>query len=139
MDSDIFNHKILCKDCNVEMTPIELTKNGFALRAIKCPKCTSKIIHPKDEQEFKNFNDLKKKHFQVKMRFVGNSYAVSIPKEIVNFMQHQEKMVDDMVNLCLEEFGSLKMSFACNHHKHLDKHLNNHHSHPKDNKENNFK
>jgi hypothetical protein len=61
------------------------------------------------------------------MRFVGNSYAVSIPKEIVNFMQEQEKMMDDMVNLCLEEFGTLKLNFACNHHKHL----NNLHSHDK--------
>ena len=120
METDIFNHKILCKDCDVEMNPIELIKNGFTLRAIKCPKCTSKIIHPKDEQKFKNFNELKKKQFHVKMRFVGNSYAVSIPKEIVNFMQEQEKMMDDMVNLCLEEFGTLKLNFACNHHKHLN-------------------
>ena len=123
MESDIFNHKILCKDCSVEMNPIELTKNGFTLRAIKCPKCTSKIIHPKDEQEFRNFNDLKKKQFHVKMRFVGNSYAVSIPKEIVNFMHHQEKMVDDMVNLCLEEFGTLRMHFACNHHREHNKRI----------------
>jgi DNA-directed RNA polymerase subunit RPC12/RpoP len=132
MESDIFNHKILCKDCSVVMAPIEISKNGFNLRAIKCPKCASRIIHPRDEQEFKNFNELKKKQFSVKMRFVGNSYAVSIPKEIVNFMQDQQRMVDDMVNLCLEEFGTLRMSFACNHHKHL----NNKHSNPKDNTEN---
>ena len=127
METDIFDHKILCKDCNIEMKSIELTRNGFLSRAIKCPKCNSKIIHPKDEQKFKNFNELKKKQFYVKMRFVGNSYAVSIPKEIVNFMQEQEKMMDDMVNLCLEEFGTLKLNFAYNHHKHL----NNLHSHDK--------
>ena len=128
MESDIFNHKILCKDCSVEMNPIELTKNGFRMRAIRCPKCNSRIMHPKDEQEFKNFNDLKKKQFTVKMRFVGNSYAVSIPKEIVNFMHHQEKMMDDMVNLCLEEMGTLRMNFACNHHKHLNNQHNISHS-----------
>ena len=60
METDIFNHKILCKDCNIEMKSIELTRNGFLSRAIKCPKCNSKIIHPKDEQKFKNFNELKK-------------------------------------------------------------------------------
>lgn len=117
MESDIFNHKILCKNCNVEMNPLEILRNGFRLRAIKCPKCNSKIIHPSDEQEFNNFNELKKKQFNVKMRFVGNSYAVSIPKEIVNFMHYQNKMMDDMVNLCLEEFGTLRMNFACDRHR----------------------
>ena len=63
------------------------------------------------------------------MRFVGNSYAVSMPKEIVNFMQDQQKMVDDMVNLCLEEFGTLRMNFSCDRHKHLNKN----HSHSKEN------
>lgn len=126
MEQDIFNHTILCKDCKVVMSPIEITKNGFNLRAIKCPKCNSKIIHPKDEEKFNNFNELKKKQFHVKMRFVGNSYAVSIPKEIVNFMQDQQKIMDEMVNLCLEEFGTLRMNFACDRHKHLN---NNHSQH----------
>lgn len=102
------------------MKQIDIIKNGFNIRAIKCSKCDSKILHPKDEQEYKNFNDLKKKQFSVKMRFVGNSYAVSIPKEIVNFMREQEKIMDDMVNLCLEEFGTLRMNFTCNQHKHLN-------------------
>ena len=31
------------------------------------------------------------------MRLVGNSYAVSIPREIVNFMNQQEKMMDEML------------------------------------------
>ncbi len=119
---DIFNHKILCKDCDVEMKQLEIIKNGFNMRAIKCPKCDSKILHPKDEHKYKNFNDLKKKQFSVKMRFVGNSYAVSIPKEIVTFMKEKEKIMDDMVNLCLEEFGTLRMNFTCNHHKHLNSH-----------------
>ena len=46
------------------------------------------------------------------MRFVGNSYAVSIPKEIVNFMQEQEKIMNDMVRLSLEEFGRISLCFG---------------------------
>ena len=109
--TDIFDNRILCKDCNREMKPIQLIKNGFVLRAIKCDKCGAKIIHPKDEQEFRNFNELKKKEFSVKMRFVGNSYAVSIPKEIVNFMKEQEKIMGDMVKLCFEDFGKVSLDF----------------------------
>lgn len=95
------------------MSPVEIIRNGFVLRAVECSKCNSKIIHPKDEQEYNNFTNLKKKQFNVKMRFVGNSYAVSIPKEIVNFMKEQERIMDDMVKLCFEEFGRLRLEFAC--------------------------
>ena len=45
MTADIFDNKILCKDCNIEMKPIVLTKNGFELRAIECHKCNNKTIH----------------------------------------------------------------------------------------------
>jgi len=113
--TDIFDSKILCKKCDVGLEPLEITKNGFVLRALECPKCSDKVIHPKDEQEFNNFQDLKKKQFNVKMRFVGNSYAVSIPKEIVRFMNEQEKIMNNMVKLCFEDFGRLRLDFGCRH------------------------
>ena len=46
------------------------------------------------------------------MRLVGNSYAVSIPKEIVSFMGEQEKTLNDMVKLCFEEMGKLSLDFG---------------------------
>ena len=54
---------------------------------------------------------LKNKEFEVKMRMVGNSYAVSIPREIVDFMKEQEKMVNDMVKLCFNGTNSLNLQF----------------------------
>jgi hypothetical protein len=110
--TDIFDNKIVCGKCNTRMEPVNISKDGFILRAIICPKCSSKIIHPKDQQEYEDYMNLKKKVFSVKMRFVGNSYAVSIPKEIVNFMREQEKIMDDMVRLCFEEFGKVSLSFG---------------------------
>ena len=108
---DIFENTILCKNCNVKMNPVKVAKNGFLLRAIMCPKCEYKIIHPVDEQEFNRFVNLKHKEFNVKMRLVGNSYAVSIPKEIVLFMNQQEKILDSMVKLCFEDMGKLSLNF----------------------------
>ena len=110
--TDIFNNKIICIKCDSIMKQTEISRNGFLLRYVICPNCNTRIIHPKDEQEYNNFNNLKKKHFCVKMRFVGNSYAVSIPKEIVNFMKEQEKIMDDMVELCFEEFGRISLNFG---------------------------
>ena len=47
-----------------------------------------------------------------KMRIVGNSYTVSIPKEIVSFMQNQEKIMNDMVRLCFEDIKNLRLEFG---------------------------
>ena len=94
------------------MKRAEFLKNGFKLRAMVCDKCGAKILHPLDEAEYERFINLKNREFRMKMRLVGNSYTVSIPKEIVNFMHEQEKMMDDMVRLCFEEAGRLSLNFG---------------------------
>ena len=109
---DLFDNTILCSKCDVKMKKAEVTKNGFLLRAVVCPRCNSVIIHPSDEQEYNKFISLKNKDFRVKMRLVGNSYAVSIPKEIVSFIREQAKIMDDMVRLCFEDFGRLSLNFG---------------------------
>ncbi len=108
---DIFEQTILCKDCNKKMQPIIVAKDNFQLRAIQCPKCNHKIIHPADKREFQDFQNMKQKHYKVKLRFVGNSYAVSIPKEIINFMNEQEKQMKQMVDLSFEDFRRLSLNF----------------------------
>src|SRR4030043_603660 len=111
MTTDIFDNTILCRKCNSKMQKAQIMKNGFLFRALVCPKCNEKIIHPADEAEYGKFINLKNKEFRVKMRLVGNSYAVSIPKEIISFMNEQKKMADDMVRLCFEEMGRLSLNF----------------------------
>ncbi len=109
--TDIFDNTILCKNCNAKMQKAGIQKNGFLLRAVICPECGDKVIHPNDEQEYNRFMNLRNKEFHVKMRLVGNSYAVSIPKEIVSFIKEQEKMMNDMVRLCFKDFGKLSLDF----------------------------
>jgi hypothetical protein len=109
--ADIFDNTILCKNCNKKMQKAQVSKNGFLLRLMVCPQCNDKIIHPVDEQEYGRYINLKNREFRVKMRLVGNSYAVSIPKEIVSFMRAHERMMDDMVRLCFEEAGRVSLNF----------------------------
>ena len=108
---DIFDNKIICGKCNLEMQKAKLSKNGFLLRVIVCENCNGKIVHPVDEQNYNKFINLKNKEFNVKMRLVGNSYTVSIPSEILSFMRNQERMMDNMVRLCFEEMGKLSLNF----------------------------
>jgi len=109
---DIFEHTVLCKKCGKVMEKARVIRNGFELRALICPLGHDKLIHPTDEEDYKRFKELKQKEFNVKMRIVGNSYAVSIPKEIVLFMHEQEKLMNDMVRLCFEESGRLSLTFG---------------------------
>lgn len=109
--TDIFDNKILCNKCNKQLEKTNVSKNGFLFRVMVCPKCDYKLIHPIDKQEYDKFKSLKNKEFKVKMRLVGNSYAVSIPKEIVSFMNAQEKAMNQMVKLCFEDFGKLSLNF----------------------------
>jgi hypothetical protein len=109
---DIFDQKVLCSKCDELMQKKRFEKNGFVLRALVCDTCNDKLIHPIDEQEYHKFKNLKNKEFRVKMRLVGNSYAVSIPKEIVSFMGEQQKIMDEMVKLCFEDFGKLSLDFG---------------------------
>ena len=109
--TDIFDNKILCKKCEKAMKQVLVSKNGFNIRALKCEKCGEIIVHPSDKAEYENFIRLKEKEFNVKMRMVGNSYAVSIPREIVDFMHEQEKVMNNMVRMCFEDAGRISLRF----------------------------
>jgi hypothetical protein len=115
--TDLFeNTTISCNDCNKKMSLVTLFKDGFKMRAWHCPQCGKRVYHPSDVEEYKKFQTLKKTPFQVKLRIVGNSYTVSIPKDIINFMQEEEnkmqKHMNEMVKLCFEEAGRLSLMFG---------------------------
>lgn len=125
---DIFDAKIMCEKCNVQMEKREFEKSGFILRAVQCPSCNEKIVHPNDLSNLNQYNNLKGKTYSVKLRVVGNSHAISIPKEIVDFineMNHKMRMdMDDMVKLCFEDFGKLSLNFMGEHD--MQRRHNNH-------------
>jgi|SRR3989344_910122 len=108
---DMFDNTILCSKCNTKMEKANIEKNGFLLRAVFCEKCHSRQIHPVDEERYNKFINLKNKEFRVKMRLVGNSYAVSIPKEIVSFIKVHERIMNDMVRLCFDQADKLSLNF----------------------------
>lgn len=112
---DFFDNTIICAKCGKAMEKASVVKDGFILRAVLCKPCGNKAIHPSDIKEYQRFKELRNKTFRMKLRVVGNSYAVSIPKEIVDFMQEQESVMNDLVQLCFKEFGKLSLEFGGNH------------------------
>jgi len=113
---DIFDAKIMCEKCDKKMERFDLEKSGFRLRAVKCPECDGKIVHPSDLNKLEQYNDLKRKTYNVKLRMVGNSHAISIPKEIVDFIdgtqRRMSRHMNDIVKLCFEDFGRLSVRFV---------------------------
>lgn len=93
------------------MRNITFIKNGFSFKAVQCLKCNNRIIHPDDEQEYNKYIELRKKSFHVKLRMVGNSYTVSIPREIINFINEQNRIMDEIVSLSLDRMGKLSLMF----------------------------
>jgi len=113
---DVFDAKIICEKCNVPMTKIEIAKDGIKVRAVECPHCRERIVHPEDKSKLEQFKNLKGRTFSVKLRMVGNSHTISIPKEIVDFMHEHEremhkmrKEFDSIVRLGFEDFGRLRV------------------------------
>jgi len=102
----------MCEKCNSKTDKGFIVKDGFKIRAWSCPECKGKYEHPADLQELKNFRELKKKQFNVKLRLVGNSYAVSIPREIIEFHESMEKEFEKMVRLAFEEPDRLSLFFT---------------------------
>ena len=114
--ADIFDAKIVCKKCNKEMSQGIVHRDGAELRAVKCSECGDVIVHPADLNSLAHYRDLKDKTFSVKLRMVGNSHAISIPKEIIDFMNEMNRgmrrEMDDMVRLCFEDFRKLSLRFG---------------------------
>jgi DNA-directed RNA polymerase subunit RPC12/RpoP len=147
---DLFENTVLCKNCGKKMKPAVVIKEGFKMRALKCPSCSNIIIHPIDLEEFNKFKQLRGRQFQVKLRLVGNSYTVSIPREIVNFMKEEEaenrpenihekmqehmvkqmQAMEQMVTLAMEEANKIGLMFNIGENPII----NNHNEKPEENK-----
>ena len=129
---DIFDNAIVCEDCNRKTDRGVAHKDGFQLRFWKCPSCGKQWFHPADLKDYDNFNKLKQREFAVKLRMVGNSWAISIPKEMINFqeaveqamastmashfaqMRQMSEKMNRMVRLCFEGPGKIGLFFGKN-------------------------
>ena len=106
---DLFETIIICKKCNKKTEKVTVNKDGFHLRGWKCPSCGEIWIHPADLKEYEDFKKIKDKEFEVKLRMVGNSYTVSIPREIVEFGEIKR---DKVVRVSLDQPEKVTLFFS---------------------------
>lgn len=115
MVSDIFNANIFC-ECGGKTINTEILRDGFRLRAKKCTGCGKRYYHPVDLEDYRNFSRLRQKDFSVKLRFVGNSFCVSIPREIISFqeemMREMKREMGEMIRMSLDGPEKLSLYFS---------------------------
>ena len=108
---DLFNHPILCNSCTALTNLGSINREGFQIRTLECPQCEKIIYHPLDIKEYEKFKKLKNKDFGVKLRFVGNSYCVSIPRQIIRYFEH-ESQNKKTVKMSIEGPDKIVMYFS---------------------------
>lgn len=115
---DLAESSIFCEKCSRKAQKGEIVKEGFRIRIWQCPECKEIWYHPLDLNEYEQFQKLRNREFQVKLRMVGNSWAVSIPREIIDFqqeveteMKRQMERMEKIVRLCMDEPGKLSLFF----------------------------
>ena len=108
---DIFDHTIICNVCASKTIKTSILKEGFKLRILECPGCGNVIYHPSDLRDYEDYRKLKARDFNVKLRFVGNSFCVSIPKELIDFQRGFERELQQLVRLNLEGPGKISIFF----------------------------
>ncbi|MBI4448137.1 hypothetical protein HY643_04095 [Candidatus Woesearchaeota archaeon] len=109
--AEIFETTIICDNCKKPTERKIIQKDGFNIRSWHCPTCHKYWHHPLDLQEYKSFQQLKERTYQLKIRQVGNSWTVSIPKEIIAF-EEIETRINKMIKMSLEEPGKLTIFFS---------------------------
>tara|TARA_Y100000310_G_scaffold337225_1_gene423780 strand:- start:374 stop:733 length:360 start_codon:yes stop_codon:yes gene_type:complete len=111
---DIYNAIVLCPTCKSQTEKTTQIKNGFHIRSLTCKTCKKTYHHPTDLKRYKDYQKLKEKEFTVKLRMVGNSHTISIPREIIQFEERfkkLEKEMDDFIKLSLDEPGKITLFF----------------------------
>ncbi len=107
---NIFETTVLCPKCKKEMQKEIIVKDNFEIKSLVCPKCKERWVDPEDKKEYEDFKKLKEKDFKVKLRMVGNSYAVSIPKEIIEYTEIRKE--GRIVNMHVDGPQQVKISFS---------------------------
>jgi len=107
--ADVFENTMICSSCKKKTVKGEVMQDGFRVRVWKCPSCNKVWPHPGDMHEYEKFRELKNRNFNVKLRMVGNSYTISIPREIISF--HEVKR-DELVRLAMEDKDKVVLYFS---------------------------
>jgi len=69
-------------ECGAMASRCTVKYRNYEVRGWVCKKCKKEYIHPEDSLKVSKLEALKKSHLRVKIRTVGQSLVITLPKEI---------------------------------------------------------
>ncbi|MFQ6056575.1 MAG: AbrB/MazE/SpoVT family DNA-binding domain-containing protein [Methanosarcinales archaeon] len=96
-DEELKKEIIKCV-CGAWTEPRIFNIEGFEVRGSTCPKCKESYLNGEDSNRIRTYNKLKNKCFTGKIMKFGSSYALSLPKKIIDAFEFE---IGDELDLSL--------------------------------------
>lgn len=103
---DISQWKEIPCECGNMASRSTIKYNDYEIRGWICKKCMKEYIHPEDSLKISKIEALKKSGIKVKIRTVGQSLVITLPKELAE-VYNLEK--GEMVELVPESLKKIEI------------------------------
>jgi hypothetical protein len=81
--------------------------DGFEVRGSECPKCKEGFLNGEDANLVYKFNQLKNQELTATVTTTGSSYAIRIPKALVDLLNLKK---GEKINISLKDLHTIQMS-----------------------------
>lgn len=82
--------RLKCIQCTAWCRPQKLNLEGYEVQGWKCPACGYEILSPRDFEKAYLFLKAKKEK-EIKISKRGNSFMITIPKQIISTLELTKK------------------------------------------------
>ncbi|MEE8400746.1 MAG: AbrB/MazE/SpoVT family DNA-binding domain-containing protein [Candidatus Hydrothermarchaeaceae archaeon] len=94
--------------CGEWAKPIKkMNLEGYAVRGWECPSCKEKFINPADANYVLTIKKLEKERLEGKITKTGNSYALRLPKKLVDSLGYK---IGDTIEIKLKAPRKIELS-----------------------------
>lgn len=96
-------------ECGAMASKRTIKYKDYEVRGWVCEKCKKEYIHPEDSLKISKLEALKKEHVKVKIRTVGQSLVITLPKEVAEVYDLEK---GETVELLPENFKKLRIALG---------------------------
>ena len=94
-------------ECGSMASKSAVKYKDYEVRGWICKKCKKEYMHPEDSIKISRLEELKKSGIKVKIRTVGQSLVITLPKELANLYGLEQ---GETVELSPENFRKIEIS-----------------------------
>jgi hypothetical protein len=103
---EVMKKEIVKCVCGKWTKPKMFKIDGFDVRGSECPKCNEGYLNGEDANLVYKFNQLKKQKLKATITTTGSSYAIRIPKALVELFKLKK---GKKINISLKDLHTIQM------------------------------